>query len=64
MNPRLNEKPRDVHHYCTLMAYRMCGEVGESELKSEKIEIQERKALASFGIRSGVGMNLATKVWL
>lgn len=45
-------------------AYRMCGEVGESELKSEKIETQERKALASFGIRSRVGMNLATKVWL
>ena len=22
LNPRLNEKPRDVHHYCTLMA---CG---------------------------------------
>ena len=48
----------------TFTAYRMCGEVGESELKSEKIETQERKALASFGIRSGVGMNLATKVWL
>ena len=45
-------------------AYRMCGEVGEGELKSEKIETQEQKALASFGIRSGVGMNLATKVWL
>lgn len=45
-------------------AYRMCGEAGESELKSEKIETQERKALASFGIRSGVGMNLATKVCL
>lgn len=23
LNPRLNEKPRDVHHYCTLMA---CGD--------------------------------------
>ena len=46
------------------VAYRMCGEVGEGELKSEKIETQEQKALASFGIRSGVGMNLATKVWL
>ena len=22
LNPRLNEKPRDVHLYCTLMAYR------------------------------------------
>lgn len=58
------DEVKGVCSYVSDNTYRMCGEVGESELKSEKIETQERKALASFGIRSRVGMNLATKVWL